>query len=202
MTSVLTVYIFVLTIDVIKWKHFPRYWPFVRGIHRSTVNSPHKGQWRGALMFSLICASIHGWVNNREAGDLGHHLAHYDVIVMTSWNTNHHFVTVPIAVQQGPQQNGPYFAYIFQGIWLKEISVKFVTESLVDNQSASVQTIAWYQTGDTSLIETMMIKLPRQIETWRKTTKISHFEDEILNFHLFINILFLNQEANFTDVCS
>ena len=38
--------------DVIKWKHFPRYWPFVRGIHRSPVNSPHKGQWRGALMFS------------------------------------------------------------------------------------------------------------------------------------------------------
>ena len=30
--------------DVIKWKHFLRYWPFVRGIHRSLVNSPHKGQ--------------------------------------------------------------------------------------------------------------------------------------------------------------
>ena len=42
--------------DVIKWEHFPRYWPFVRGIHRSPVNSPHKGQWRGALMLSLICA--------------------------------------------------------------------------------------------------------------------------------------------------
>ena len=42
--------------DDIKWKHFPRYWPFVRGIHRSPVNSPHKGQWRGALMFTLICA--------------------------------------------------------------------------------------------------------------------------------------------------
>ena len=40
--------------DVIKWKHFLRYWPFVRGIHRSPVNTPHKGQWRGALMFSLI----------------------------------------------------------------------------------------------------------------------------------------------------
>ena len=39
--------------DVIKWKYFPRYWPFVRGIHRSPVNSPHKGQWRGALMFFL-----------------------------------------------------------------------------------------------------------------------------------------------------
>ena len=42
--------------DVIKWKHFPCYWPFVPGIHRSPVNSPHKGQWQGAFMFSLICA--------------------------------------------------------------------------------------------------------------------------------------------------
>ena len=56
--------------DVFKWKHFPRYWPFVRGIHRFPVNSPHKGQWRGALMFSLICVWTNGWVNNREAGDL------------------------------------------------------------------------------------------------------------------------------------
>ena len=68
--------------DVIKWKHFPRYWPFVRGIHRSPVNSPHKGQWRGALMFSLISVWINGWVNNREAGDLRRHHGHYDVIVM------------------------------------------------------------------------------------------------------------------------
>ena len=68
--------------DVIKWKHFPRYWPFVRGIHRSPVNSPHKGQWRGALMFSLICVWINGWVNNREAGDLRHYRVHYDVTVM------------------------------------------------------------------------------------------------------------------------
>ena len=68
--------------DVIKWKHFPRYWPFVRGIHRPQVNSPHKGQWRGALMFSLICVWINGWVNNREAGVLRCYRAHYDVIVM------------------------------------------------------------------------------------------------------------------------
>ena len=68
--------------DVIKWKHFPRYWPFVRGIHRSPVNSPHKGQWRGALMFCLIRAWINSWVNNCEAGDLRRYLAHCDVIVM------------------------------------------------------------------------------------------------------------------------
>ena len=69
--------------DVIKWKHFPRYWPFVRGIYRSPVNSPHKGQWRGTLMFSLICAWINGWVNNREAGDLRSYRAHYDVTVIS-----------------------------------------------------------------------------------------------------------------------
>ena len=68
--------------DVIEWNHFPRYWPFVRGIHRSPVNSPHKGQWRGALMFYLIYAPINGWVNTEEAGDLRRHRAHYDVIVM------------------------------------------------------------------------------------------------------------------------
>ena len=52
------------------------------GIHRSPVNSPHKGQWRGALMFSLMCARINGWVNKGETGDLRRYLAHYDVIVM------------------------------------------------------------------------------------------------------------------------
>ena len=62
--------------------HFPRYWPFVWGIHRSSLNSPHKGQWRGALIFSLICAWINGWVNNREAGDFRRNRTHYDVNVM------------------------------------------------------------------------------------------------------------------------
>ena len=68
------------------WRHqmeiFPRYWPFVRGIHRSPVNSPHKGQWRRALMFSLICTRINGWVHNGEAGDSRRHHAHHDITVM------------------------------------------------------------------------------------------------------------------------
>ena len=66
----------LLHYDVIKWKHFPRYWPFVRGIHRG------QGKWRGALMFPLIYARINGWANTGEAGDLTRHHAHYDVIVM------------------------------------------------------------------------------------------------------------------------
>ena len=96
--------------DIIKFKHFPRYWPFVWGIHRSQVNSPHKGQWRIALIFSFICAWINGWVNNHEAGDLKCHLAHYDVIVMKCiskyhlWNRSHF-------VQGGIIENGLFMLH-------------------------------------------------------------------------------------------
>ena len=85
--------------DIIKWKHFPRNRPFVRGIHRSPVNSPQKGQWRGALMFTFICARINGWVHTREAGDLRRYRPHYDVIVMSC------FIVVRLR---------PVYAYILQ----------------------------------------------------------------------------------------
>ena len=52
------------------------------GIHRSPANSPHKGQWCGALMFSVICSWTNRWVNNQNTGDLRWHHAHYDVTVM------------------------------------------------------------------------------------------------------------------------
>ena len=68
--------------DVIKWKHLPRYWPFVPGIHWSLVNFPHKGQWWRVLMFSLICAWTNGWADHRYAGDLRRHRAFYDITVM------------------------------------------------------------------------------------------------------------------------
>ena len=71
---------FVLYHDVVKWKYFPRYWPFVRGIHRSPVNSPHTEIW------SFLSASPekknNGKVNKADAGDLRRHRAHYDVTVM------------------------------------------------------------------------------------------------------------------------
>ena len=74
--------------------------PYVRKVHMMTssngnifrvtgpcaVNPTHKGQWRGALMFSLISVWINGWVNNREAGDLRRYRGHYDVIVMKTWD--------------------------------------------------------------------------------------------------------------------
>ena len=49
-----TSYEFRVHDNIIKCKHFPRYWPFVRGIHRPLVNSHQKGQWLGALMFFLF----------------------------------------------------------------------------------------------------------------------------------------------------
>ena len=91
--------------DVIKWKHFPRYWPSVRGIHRSPVNSPHKGQWRVALMFSLMCAWINGWINNVGAGDLRRCRAHYDVIVIRPEQDGHTNPRIPDF-----QMNGSHFA--------------------------------------------------------------------------------------------
>ena len=80
--AALTIHHFINHDDVIQLEHFPRYWPFVWGIHRSPVNSPHKGQWRGALVFYLTCDWLNGWVNNREAGDLRRHRTHYGVTVM------------------------------------------------------------------------------------------------------------------------
>ena len=73
--------------DVIKREHFLCYWPFVRGIHRSPVGSPHKGQWHGALIFSLICAWTNGWENNRDGGDLRRYGAHWYITIMhlASW---------------------------------------------------------------------------------------------------------------------
>ena len=87
-----------LHVDVIKWKHFPRYWPFLRAIHWSPVDSPHKGQWPGAFMFSLICAWTNGSAINRDASDLRRKRTHYDVTVMIRTNDDqrllHHMVSL------------------------------------------------------------------------------------------------------------
>ena len=110
--------------DVIKWKHFPRNWPFKRGIHRSPVNSPHKGQWRTALMFTLICVWINGCVNNREAGDLRCYYAHYGVTVMhkqrvlmhghQGWNVRHGLCHI-------------YMRYVYIYIYIYELFIAFVS---------------------------------------------------------------------------
>ena len=63
------------------WGEFTGHWWIPR---------THKGQWRGAFMFSLICAWINVWVNNREPRALRRHRAHYDAMVMPIWDATKH----------------------------------------------------------------------------------------------------------------
>ena len=77
--------------DVIKRIHFPRYWSFLRGVHRP-VDSPRHGQWHGALILSLICAWTKCWANNRHPCVFKRHRADYDVTVMA--DVNHDYMEV------------------------------------------------------------------------------------------------------------
>ena len=73
--------------DISWWRHqmetFSALLALCAGNSPVPVNSPHKGQWRGSFMFSLIWTWTNGWVNNRNAGDLRRNRAHYDVTVMS-----------------------------------------------------------------------------------------------------------------------
>ena len=107
-----------------KWKHFPRYWPFVWGIHRSPVNSPRKGQWRRALMFSFICAWINNWVNNHEAGDLRCHRPHYDITVMIlSWAGANQFNPYPSCLIHSQWRNHHIAPVPVKQPWKKWVNV-------------------------------------------------------------------------------
>ena len=124
------------------------------------VNSPHKGQWRGALVFSLICARIKNWVNSREAGDLIRHRGHYDISVMKSApyprDVRHTGQSVMSINTLRPRQHGRHFADdTFKHISLNEnvaisikISLKFVHKGQINNIPALVQIMAWRRSGD------------------------------------------------------
>ena len=81
------------------------------------LNSPHNGQWRGALMFSLIWAWINGWANNRDAGDLRSHRANYDVTVMCTHKIKRHQITPKTA----KRESHPYLlgcdTYVKKKLW-------------------------------------------------------------------------------------
>ena len=80
------------------------------------VNFPHNGQWRGALMFSLICARINSWVNNRKAGDLRRHRGHYDVIVICIYQRHVYEQWLPFVCLRNDDVihlKYIYFSYLF-----------------------------------------------------------------------------------------
>ena len=81
---------------------------------RPPVDSPHNDQWRGVLMFSLICAWTNRWANNRDAGDFRCHRVHYDVTVtdytfsplLFNWHWDSHIFGVngPVLVKQSRER--------------------------------------------------------------------------------------------------
>ena len=87
----------------------------------SPVNIPHKGQWCGALVFSF-CVWINVWVNNREAGDLRRHRAHYDVTVMLFFHSK-----ISISSQLHTKTLPAWFLFNF--ILLKYVNVKSLSAS-------------------------------------------------------------------------
>ena len=112
--------------DIIKWKHFPHYWPFVREFTGHWW-VPLKGQWRGVLMVSLICAWTNGWVNNPDVGDLGRHRAHYDVTVMLA-----HIFFTKVAVRCATWSRQRVF------LWIQSLTYwTFVAAVLCDNRISS-----------------------------------------------------------------
>ena len=135
--------------DVIKWKHFPRYCPFVRGIHRWPVNSPHKGQWRGVSMFSLIFAlnkrlsrQLLGWWFEtpsrpllRHCNDIKYTDSHFTVVKVSSQlyaacdnnHINHRDVGFQIKRYMFPPKQ---FIFIY---WILEVSASIDTAKLSEH---------------------------------------------------------------------
>ena len=109
--------------DISWWRHQMALLAFVRGIHQSPVNSPHKGQWRGALIFSLICVWLNGWVNNREAGDLRRYRAHNYVIVMSWWRHDVETISTLLILCEGNsihKRPGNALLWCFLWCWPKQ----------------------------------------------------------------------------------
>ena len=125
-------------------------------------NSPHKGQGRGALMFSLICTRMNGWVNNDVAGDLRRHRAHYDVTVMyttiSQWSA---CLMCPYSpglrnTTFSPRQNGGHFKddilklnFFYEDCWIVvHISLKYMPRGQMNSNPELVQIMAQCRTGD------------------------------------------------------
>ena len=136
-----------------------RYWPFVWAIHRSSVNSPHKCQWRRALMFSLIRACINTWANNREAG--------HDNMQCLRFKTLAWYNSAPLGVSfiHSYQLNSspPCDAYMRQ--WIGAALVQVIVCRLLSPAKSLPETILAYC----------------QLDSWNQISV--KFESEFYHFH-------------------
>ena len=140
---------------------------FVRGIHWSPVNSPHKGPvtWKMYPFEDVIMGS-------------DSHYALHDVVNPVGITNKCHIGTssqAPSVLNTlRPRQDGCHFRQdgrhfpdnIFKCIFLNEnlsifikISLKFVPNGPINNIPALVQIMAWHRSGDKPLSEPMMVSL-------------------------------------------
>ena len=93
------------------------------------VTGPVCGEFTGDRWIPLTKASdaelwcffdlLNAWVNNRETGDLRHHRAHYDVIVMQcvlNHNSHNHILCLKIVIVFARGNDN----CILKSIWKKE----------------------------------------------------------------------------------
>ena len=124
--------------DVIKWEHFPCNWTFVRRIHRSPVNSPYKGQWRGALIFSLICACLNkrlskqsrGWRFETPSGSYDVNVMQFEKACTANWlDTNHEYFILIITRDSEGIMFSPWVfvcvsVYVCHDVWPDDLTMK------------------------------------------------------------------------------
>ena len=159
-------------------------------------------------MFSLICAWINRWVNNREAGDLVRYRPHYDVTVMLSNELNgaleYHTNILQMVNTLRPRRNRRYFAddifkciFVNENVWISiKISLKFIPKGPINHYPSLVQIMAWRRPGDKPLSETMMVRLLTHIcvtrPQWVNQSLNSHKNDyEWLIEHILTNWMFI-----------
>ena len=152
--------------DVIKWKRFPRYWPFVRRIHRSPLNSPHKVQWRGALMFALI------WALNKR---------------LSKQPQGWWFGTPSCSLWRIGMQSGRFYADdTFKRILVSEnLSPKFVPKRPIKNKPELIEIMAWHRTGNRPLYEQIITQFTNGCVTklqWINIAKYNKIECNLIWF--------------------
>ena len=163
--------------NVMIWKRFLHYWPFVGGIYRWPFDSPHK--WSVMRIFDILCKpepAVEQRINFPVIWD-----------AMT-------FMWLRFDTLR-PRQYGRHFANdIFKFIFLNEnvwipikISLKFVPQGPINNITALVQIMAWRRPGDKPLSEPMMVRLPTHIcvtrPQWVKEWRYISFNDPTIETH-------------------
>ena len=129
------------------WRHHMETFSVLLAIcaGNSPVPMNSKGQWRGALMFSLICARMNGWVNNGEAGDLRLHWVHYDLIVM--WYV---ICSIEIALHNSYREHGQHV------VWLMDILV-YSSDKRGSSSTRKLYQFDYHQTRQLQ----QLVQLPR-----------------------------------------